>query len=91
MGFDTPQLAAGSIHFREIIRTLPFFEVLRFSRTLPVRVRPVAPQLTVVTMHTTAQSSVVAPVKDAHAASGVPNERAAHETTAVPVSSSNDR
>jgi hypothetical protein len=49
----------------------------------------VAPQLTVVTMSTTVQSDAAAPVKDAHAASGVPNEMAAHETTAVRASSSN--
>ena len=47
--------------------------------------------ITVVTMHTTAPSSVVAPVKDAHAASVVPNARAAHETTAVHLLSSNGR
>src|SRR5262245_28972806 len=54
----------------------------------PKKPSGVALQLTVVTMHTTAPSSVVAPVKDAHAASVVPNARAAHETTAVHLLSS---
>ena len=48
----------------------------------------VAPQLTVVT-HTSARSGVAVPVKDVHAASVVPSETAAHETTAVRASSSN--
>ena len=51
----------------------------------------VAPHQTVVTMHTTVQSGVAVPVKDAHAVSVVPNEIAAHETTAVRTSSSNGR
>src|SRR5215468_8844465 len=42
-------------------------------------------------MHTTVQSDVAAPVKDAHAASVVPNEVAAHETTAARASSSHGR
>lgn len=67
---------------RRILRKLEFH---------PTPVHGVAPQLTVVTMHTTAQSGVAVPVKGAHAASVVPNERAAHETTAVHVSSSNGR
>ena len=48
----------------------------------------VAPQLTVVT-NTSARSGVAVPVKDVHAASVVPSETAAHETTAVRASSSN--
>jgi hypothetical protein len=48
-----------------------------------------APHLTVVTMHTTVQADAAALVKDAHAASVVPNEMAAQKTTAVRVSSSN--
>jgi hypothetical protein len=40
-------------------------------------------------MHTTVQADVAALVKDAHAASVVPNEMAAQKTTAVRVSSSN--
>ena len=48
----------------------------------------VAPQLTVVTS-TIARSNVAVPVKDARAASVVPSETAAHETTAVRTSSSN--
>ena len=51
----------------------------------------VAPQLTVVTIHTTAQSSVVALVKDAPGASVMPNDIEAHETTAVHLSSSHGR
>ena len=48
----------------------------------------VAPQLTVVTS-TIARSGVAVSVKDVHAASVVPSETAAHETTAVRASSSN--
>ena len=48
----------------------------------------VALHLTVVT-NTSVRSGVVAPVKDAHAASVVPNEMAAHETPAAPGWSSN--
>jgi hypothetical protein len=50
----------------------------------------VAPQSTVVT-NTSARSGVAAPVQDVHAASVVPSEIAAHETTTVRASSSNDR
>ena len=50
----------------------------------------VAPQLIVVT-HTSARSDVAGPVKDAHDALVVPSELAGHETTAVRVSSSDDR
>ena len=50
----------------------------------------VAPQATVVT-NTSARSSVAVPVQDVHAASVVPSEIAAHETTAVRASSSNGR
>jgi hypothetical protein len=50
--------------------------------------RLVAPQLTVVT-NTIARSSVAVPVKDAHTASVVPSETAAHETTTVRASSNN--
>jgi len=50
----------------------------------------VAPQLTVVTS-TIAQPDVEMPAKDARAASVVPSETAAQETTTVHVSSNNDR
>jgi hypothetical protein len=40
-------------------------------------------------MHTTVQAEAAALVKDARAASVVPNEMAAQQTTAVRVSSSN--
>ena len=52
--------------------------------------KPVAPQLTVV-MSTTAQSDVLGYAREAHAASVVPSETTAHETTAIRASSSNDR
>ena len=48
----------------------------------------VAPQLTVVT-RTIARSGVAESEKDVHAASVVPSETTAHETTAVRASSSN--
>jgi hypothetical protein len=50
----------------------------------------VALRLTVVTS-TTAQSDISGHVRDARAASVVPNERAVHETTAVHAPSSNGR
>jgi hypothetical protein len=53
----------------------------------PIPQKAVAPQLTVVT-NASARSSVAVPVQDVHAASGVPSETAAHETTTVRASSS---
>ena len=50
----------------------------------------VAPQLIVV-MSTIARSGVAESEKDVHAASVVPSEAGAHETTAVHAPSSNDR
>src|SRR5262249_21280782 len=51
----------------------------------------VAPHLTVVTMHTTAQSGVAMLVRGVHAAWVGSSMVAAHETTAVPAWSRHDR
>jgi len=59
-----------------------------FTRRL---VRVVAPQLTVVTMNTTAPSELAGHVRDARAASVVSSGVVAHETTAGPGRSSHGR
>src|SRR5215471_8675169 len=64
--------------------------ILVVAHRRPRRLTAVALHLTVVTS-TTAQSDILGHVRDAHAASVGPNERAVHETTGAHASSSNDR